>query len=119
MKRKDLYLIVGVIILGIIAALIMKLTQKDGSMVVVTVKGQVYKTVSLKEEKEIQIETEDGLNIIEIHDGEVSMKEADCPDQVCVKHSKISKTGETIVCLPHEVVVEITSDEQKEIDSVA
>ena len=35
------------------------------------------------------------------------MKEADCPDKYCVKQGKIKNVGETIVCLPHKVVVEI------------
>ncbi|MFR4337598.1 MAG: NusG domain II-containing protein [Lachnospira pectinoschiza] len=35
------------------------------------------------------------------------MTDADCPDKLCVKTGMISKTGETIVCLPHRVVVEI------------
>ena len=35
------------------------------------------------------------------------MTDADCPDKLCVKTGRISKTGETIVCLPHRVVVEI------------
>jgi hypothetical protein len=39
------------------------------------------------------------------------MKDADCPDKLCEKTGKISKNGETIVCLPHRVVVEIQGGE--------
>ena len=51
------------------------------------------------------------------------MTEADCPDKICVNTGKISKIGETIVCLPHRVVVEIQgevsqSDSDDSIDSV-
>ena len=28
-------------------------------------------------------------------------------DKICVNHAAISKKGETIVCLPHKVVVEV------------
>ena len=44
------------------------------------------------------------------------MKEADCPDKYCVKQGKIKNVGETIVCLPHKVVVEIEKT-SKGIDS--
>ena len=47
------------------------------------------------------------------------MKEADCPDQICVRHKAISKSGESIVCLPHKVVVEISSEEEQDVDIVA
>ena len=39
------------------------------------------------------------------------MKDADCPDKLCEKTGKISKNGETIVRLPHRVVVEIQGGE--------
>ena len=38
------------------------------------------------------------------------MSKADCPDQICRNHAAISQTGETIVCLPHKAVIEITSE---------
>ena len=46
-------------------------------------------------------------SFIEIKDGEVSVKEADCPDKICVNHKKISNVGESIICLPHKLVIEI------------
>ena len=38
------------------------------------------------------------------------MEDADCPDKVCVKTGKIKNPGQTIVCLPHRTVIEITGD---------
>ena len=50
----------------------------------------------------------------EIKDGYVTMTEADCPDHLCMKQKRISKTGGTIVCLPNRVVLEIVSRESSE-----
>jgi hypothetical protein len=33
---------------------------------------------------------------------------ADCPDKLCVSHREIFREGESIVCLPHRVVVTVT-----------
>ena len=52
-----------------------------------------------------------GSNTVVIENGTVYMKDADCPDKLCEKTGKISKNGETIVCLPHRVVVEIQGGE--------
>ena len=35
------------------------------------------------------------------------MKEADCPDKLCVHMKKISQVNETIVCLPNQVILTI------------
>jgi len=37
----------------------------------------------------------------------VDVIEADCPDKICVKHTNIKNAGETIICLPHKLVIEI------------
>lgn len=46
-------------------------------------------------------------NIVEISGGSVSVTKASCKNQVCVRHGKISHTGESIVCLPNRLVVTI------------
>ena len=44
------------------------------------------------------------------------MIEADCPDLICVHHKPISRQGESIVCLPHKVIVEVTGEESAQED---
>lgn len=55
----------------------------------------------------IPIETELGYNLIEIGDEEVRVLEADCPDQIDVEQGWISNIGETLICLPNRLVVEV------------
>lgn len=91
-----------------------------GAQVKVTVDGALYGTYPLEIEQEIAIE-KDGVvtNRLVIRDGVADMIEADCPDKLCVHQKAISKTGETIVCLPNKVVAEIIGSEESELDSVA
>lgn len=57
---------------------------------------------------EIPIEQEHGeINIVEVNNETVKMREANCPDQLCVYYKPISKDGETIICLPHKLVLQI------------
>jgi len=58
----------------------------------------------------IPVETEFGYNLIEIGDGQVRVIEADCPDKIDVKQGYISRIGETIVCLPNKLVIEIKGE---------
>lgn len=46
-------------------------------------------------------------NLMTVSEAGVSVEAADCPDQICVHHIPIKGGGESIICLPHKLVVEI------------
>ena len=48
-----------------------------------------------------------GTNILIIEGGEAFIKEADCPDGLCIRQGRISRVGERIVCLPNKILVEV------------
>lgn len=50
-------------------------------------------------------------NLLTVSEAGVSMEAADCPDQICVHHIPIKGGGESIICLPHKLVVEIRGGE--------
>ncbi len=85
----------------------------------IKIDGEVFREISLKEDGEISVGEH---NRVRIEDGEVRMVWADCPDQICTGHPKISKNRESIICLPNKVILEIVdkSDKgSKENDAVA
>ena len=110
-KKSDIVLILVVVC---VAASCLLLYMRFGRESVGKVKG----TYSLSDNTEVQI---NDTNTFVIENREVKMKEANCPDQICVHHKAISKNKETIVCLPNKVVIEITTGtgEEAEMDSVA
>lgn len=57
-------------------------------------------------------------NLIEVANGRIRIKEADCGDQICVRRGWASKNGETIVCLPHKLVIEIRAANGGEPDDL-
>lgn len=71
------------------------------------------------EEISFTIDNELGENVIKIDKGQVKIIDADCPDQICVKAHAISKLGESIICLPHKLVVKITGEGKQETDEVS
>lgn len=46
-------------------------------------------------------------NLLVLSENGVAMEAADCRDQICVNHRPVSRGGESIICLPHRLVVEI------------
>lgn len=123
MKKKDLFLIGILLAVGMIGFFAFKGIQRfaasDRQMLKISVDGKVYGEYSLEDKQEIKI---GDTNVCQIEeDGTVSMTEADCPDHLCVKQGKIKEFGESIVCLPNKVVLEIVTDKKtaEEIDSIA
>ena len=41
-----------------------------------------------------------------VQDGEIYMESAECPDQICVQHGPLQKTGGPIICLPNRLTIE-------------
>ena len=119
MKKNDLILIGAVLLLAVLVfGWSSSKKQEAGGTAVVYVDTEEIGSYSLEEDGEYVIETEQGENVLVIKDGTADITEADCPDKLCVKQRKISKNGETLVCLPHKVVVEIKSSQESELDGV-
>ena len=106
MKKKDMILIAAVLAISLISLAAIKMTQKDGKEVIVTVDGkEVYKT-SIKKDQIYQIPEKNGTNVMQIKDGKVTMIEATCPDHYCMKQKAVDEHGGSIICLPNKVVIE-------------
>lgn len=107
-KRNDGILIgCGLLAAALLFLLFRFLFRNEGTTAVVLLNGTVVMEQELSEDCRIPIQTEEGYNIFQVTDGMASIAEADCRDQICVNHTPISHKGETIVCLPHHLVVEI------------
>jgi len=120
LKKNDLILIGVIILLGLAVIIYMNVIKTEGSKVVITIDGNIYDTLVLKDNTIKTIEVDDGIwNTFEIKDGYVNMLDASCPDKLCVKHKDIHYNHETIVCLPNKVVLEVIDAEENEVDVIA
>lgn len=105
--KRDIILAVFLLLLCGAALLIRHVTAEKGEFAQVTVDGREIARYPLSEDREVTVEGIGGENKLVISNGKADVCEADCPDKVCVDHRSISNVGETIVCLPHKVVVKI------------
>lgn len=120
-RRKVLHdsiLIAVVLVLVLGGFFLLKLTGKPGDRAVVLIDGKERASYPLSEELQTVIQTGENTNTLVIRDGKASVAEATCPDGICVAHRPISKVGETIVCLPHKVVVKVVSASENDVDIV-
>ena len=85
-----------------------------GDLVAVVVDMSGEETVlALDEDSKTTFSCDDGYNTVVVSDGEVWVDEADCPNQDCVEMGHVGSVGEEIVCLPHELVIEVKSDTEE------
>ena len=112
-KRKDMILIVVVLIVAAIGFGAKFLFAEKGGTVTISVDGETYGTYSLDEDKTINV---DDHNKVVIKDGVVHMEDADCPDKLCIKQGKIDSNGQKIVCLPNKTIVEVSSEKESDYD---
>lgn len=122
MKKADFILIGSVAVVAAVLFLCLYVFNSgSGDFVQIEVDGAVTDTISLSQDTVREIKTDNGTNTLVISDGSAVMTQADCPDGICSNHKPIHKTGESIICLPHKVVVTVISDKSNdnEIDAVA
>lgn len=104
MKKRDFLLIISTILISAVLFFVRESFIETGETVLIYVDNKLYKTVSLSESCEIDV----GTNTIVIENGYAYMKNATCPDKICVNTGKINDNSRDIICLPNKVMVKIT-----------
>ena len=103
MKKKDLILGAGIIVIALAMLLVIRLTRgEEGNQIQITLDGKIYGTYSLLKDQTIEVKDGDFYNRIRIEDGKAYMEEANCPDGYCEEQGKISG---------HTLVVEVLENE--------
>lgn len=122
MKKAD-FIIIGVVavIVSVLAFFLYFVNADSGSIVIVEKDGEVIETLSLEQDAERVYEFDGETNTLVIEDGKAKITDANCPDGICSQHKSINKSGESIICLPHKLVVTVSNDKENDddIDAVA
>lgn len=109
-RKLEIILIAAMLLVGVLMIVVMSFA-KGGTKVVVSVDGQEYGVYSLHKNREIEIKSEEGINILKIENGQANMISATCPDKICVNMFPISEeVPGAIVCLPNKVIVELKEE---------
>lgn len=123
MKKADFIVIAVVaVVAGVLLFFLYGVNSNSGSYVTVEVDGEVVETFDLSKDTTFEIKTENGgTNTLVIKNGKAKVTDANCPDGICTNHKEINKNGESIICLPHKVVVTVVNEKSSgdDVDAVA
>jgi hypothetical protein len=100
----------------------MILLDSSSKQAVIKVDSEVHSVIPLDNQNEIREVTVNlGENHvhIKIEQGLVWVEDSSCPDKVCIRTGKISKPGQSIVCLPNKTVITIEGQGETVIDDLS
>ena len=121
-NRNDVLFIAVLLLIVALAGAAFFFLRGEGDSVTVSVDGKHYGTYPLHADLTLSIRTgEEGdqENLLVIRDGHAYVESATCPDGICAAHKPISREGESIVCLPHRVVITVHTTDGEEPDIIA
>ena len=102
MKKWD-FIVIGLLtVVAAVSFLAINLFSAPSVKVIISQNNEIVYEGKISEDKQIKLQN----NVVVIKNGEVFMEEANCKNQICVKHKKIKRSGESIICLPNKVIIE-------------
>lgn len=118
MKPGDIVLLVFLVVLSFLPVIIFSYANRSSNVeyniALISVDGEVLHHFELKDDaqQEVYVYTDGhGHENTIVREGTmVTISEASCPDQLCVRQGDAYRVGDTLVCLPHRLLVEVTSD---------
>ena len=117
--RNDVLLVAGLLILGGMLALFLYATRQAGGCVSVRVDGELLMELPLDQNTQVVLGEGEHTNTLVIENGTARVVEASCPDQICVNQGVVRYAGESIVCLPHKLVVTVEGGQADDVDATA
>ena len=78
--------------------------------------GQILKELKLDKDQDISLL--DGKVCLEIKGKKLRVKHSDCSHQTCVHMGWIHNSGETIACIPNNILIQIKQEDAPVVDAV-
>lgn len=109
-----LVVVVGTILVGILFATLWQFTP--AGKVRIRSGDQIFATLSLNQERTIDVPGPLGNTRIVIHQHQARIQASPCRNQYCVHQGWLSHAGQAAVCLPNRITLELMGD--KSYDSL-
>ncbi len=107
---------IAVILVILVAAALFwffRTQQTDRLEAVITVNGETVETIDLsavREKRIIELDTDPKV-VIAAENGAIYFESAECDDKLCINCGKLSRKGDTAVCLPAKTVVTVSGSD--------
>jgi hypothetical protein len=106
-QRGDLILVALLLLLGALGWLTVHLVRPQNSPEKIKISTTDQKFELALKDTLLVIPGPLGETTLRIQDKKVWVEKAPCPNKLCMRQGKISKPGESIICLPNRIVITI------------
>ena len=97
-----------------ISVILIKFSQNNtGKTAKIYSDNKLIRTVILNKDDEFTVENGDNYNIVRIKNGKISVVEANCKNQICVKQGETDRSLLPIVCVPNGLVIKVEDGDKK------
>lgn len=110
-KRKKLIRPADAAIIAVLLAVAAVLTLfpgKEAGKAEIVKDGELLYSIDLSDVKESYTLSPDAGVTVLVEHGAIAFTASDCPNKLCVNTGKLTKAGDTAVCLPHKILIRIT-----------
>jgi len=115
----DRILIIILLILGFFSLIVLLSLQNSGETVNLFIDNELKYSFSLQQNHIQQIDTSYGFVEFKVDNGKVWIEKSSCSAKICIKMGKISKTSQSIVCVPNHVYLQIEGQNKENwIDAI-
>lgn len=120
LHKGDFIVAIVILLLAALTVLMIFLQDSEKKYCTISKDGAIIETVELSEKQSKTVSVSGEYeNTVQIQDGRVCVSHSSCPNQFCVGSGWISHSGQSIVCLPNQVLIQIVSEQsEQEVDVI-
>lgn len=111
MNKNDFKLILIVIVLVIFLLIFFYKPKEEASFAIVYYKSEIVLKIDLNIDKIYEVNGDNGIVKIEVLNKKIRVIEETSNYNLCSKQGFISNKGESIICLPNKIIIELPSDD--------
>lgn len=115
----DLILGAALLLIALCLFLVFGKTKKEGSYVQVKQNNKITGVYPLDKDASYEFSNFFGSNTLVIKAGKAYLTNSNCPDKTCEHMGKIYRNGEMIICLPHELIIEVINSKEVNYDAIS
>ncbi len=118
MTKGDMILVAGIVASCLLIFLTAKWAKPTGSLVEISVQGNMYMQHDLARDAVIEVKGPLGTTVVQVANQRVRILSSPCRDKICVHMGTIDAHGGVLICAPNQVAVRIVNGKTEPVDAL-
>jgi len=116
LKIPDFFLFISLAIIPFYVLFNQSRFFPEKPVAVVEISGVVRYTIPLDGDKQINLNDWNPPVVLDVKPGKIRILENDCAQHICIHTGYITKTGQSIICVPKKILIYLKNVDEREKD---